>query len=110
MKDHIMLTYVSGGVEYRGCIPRESLSSHMEHLRNTFPPGHNFNAEKLCDLIPKIYSIKINEDVTSTQDVPFILYKVFCSDSEQMLRLQRPCTIVWDFFRYYCEEAKKNNK
>ena len=97
MKDHIMLTYVSGGVEYRGCIPRESLSSHMEHLRNTFPPGHNFNAEKLCDLIPKIY-------------VPFILYKVFGSDSEQMLRLQRPCTIVWDFFRYYCEEAKKNNK
>lgn len=107
MKD-IDLIYVTGKTTYNGIIVRKDFLDQMSNMASWFQ-NCNFNALKLQSLIPDIVSIKINDDIIETQDVPFIVYTTVNNPSEQILKLRRPCDIIWDFFKFYCNEAVKNS-
>lgn len=108
MKKMIDLTYVEKGVSYKGSIVRESFLNYMQHLVSWYP-DRNANATKLCELIPEMESIKINQDILDTQDVPFIEYKCPEDSRTKMLRLSRPCRIIWSILEDYCDQAKNNH-
>lgn len=106
MKKDIDLIYVKDKVTYVGSIDRNAFLDHMSHMVTWFP-NCNFNALKLTELIPKFTCITINEDIIKTQDVPFIVYTTCDSAAENVLKLRRPWTIIWDFLMFYCNETTK---
>ena len=101
----IELTYIENGKTYKGTINREAFFALMIDTSD-FYPDRNANAKKLCELIPEFQSIKINKDIIETQDVPFIEYTTFENSVSNMLRLSRPCRIIWSIFEDYCDQAK----
>lgn len=104
MKKDIDLIYVTGKKTYNGVIKRDLLIDEMSHVASWFQDC-NFNALKLLDLLPIITTVTINDDIISTQDVPFILYTTENSAEQQILKLRRPCNIVWSFIMNFCNQA-----
>lgn len=102
----IQFTYVENGKIYHSTIDRYYLLDQMEHMVEWFP-GCNENAAKLCKLLPSIDCIKINKDIIDSQDVPFIEYQNVNDNTERCMKFRRCYTIVWNFFLYQCEKAKK---
>ena len=106
-KNVIRFTYVEKGKIYHSNIDRTDFIDQMEHMVEWYPDC-NENAIKLCELLPSIDCIKINNDVIETQDVPFIEYQNINDDTPRCLKFRRFYTIIWSFFLHQCEEAKNN--
>lgn len=106
MANVIRLNYVEHGKTYHGEIDKEVFLDQMQHMVEWFPDC-NCNAKKLCELIPHMDCITINQDIIDSQDVPFLMYYAF--GQEYWLRLRRTYTIIWGFFMYHCQKAKNNN-
>lgn len=107
MKKDIDLIYVTGKKTYEGVIDRALLIEEMSHVAGWFQDC-NFNAMKLLDLLPVITTVTVNDDVICTQDVPFILYTTEEISEPQILKLRRPCNIVWSFIMNFCDKAAAN--
>ena len=109
MKDIIKLIYVKDGHEYSTDIDRTVLFEQMEYFAKSYlVDGTNYNAQKLCDIIPNIDTIKISYSVIETRDIPFFEYTLKNSPVENVFKLRRPYKIIWDIFEYHCEKAMEN--
>lgn len=104
MQDSIKLEYVDRNITYNGEINREEFLSHMQHLKETFSPQDNQISTKLVELIPNMVSIRINNDVNETQNIPYIWYVT--TETEGILKIRRCHHIVWAFLNYYCDKIK----
>ncbi len=99
MKDIIKLIYVKDGHEYSTDIDRTVLFEQMEYFAKWYlVDGTNYNAQKLCDIIPNIDTIKISYSVIETRDIPFFEYTLKNSPVENVFKLRRPYKIIWDIF------------
>lgn len=104
----ISLTYVEKGQTYHTTIDRASFINQMEHMV-TWYPGCNENATRLCELLPNMESITVNNDIIQTQDIPFFEYQSFGDEVPHCMKFMRFYKIVWSFLMFHCEQAKNNS-
>lgn len=105
MKDTIKLIYVEAGHEYSTEINRAMFLEQMKLFVKCYSAdGNNYNSLKLSEIIPTIDTIRINNSINDTQDVPFFQYTLN-DGTENIFKLRRPFKVIWEILQYYCDRA-----
>lgn len=106
----ILLFYSEDGITYLGTIDRNVFLDKMKKIISWYPDC-NQNATRLVDIIPQVESFTIHSEINRTQDVPLIEYKLLTMnphESNRVLKLQRPYSIIWAIIDQHCFETKKH--
>lgn len=107
--DVIKLTYIENGITYHGEIDRPSFISQMKHMIKWYADC-NENSTALCEILPTMESMTVNNDIIKTQDIPFFEYKIFGDSEARCMKFRRFYKIIWETINFQCQKAKNNSK
>ena len=101
----IRFTYVKDNqVPYKLQISRRDFFDFMSLLAKKFPDC-NSTSKALCEIIPEMETLTIQQMALDTLDVPYIIYTLADSDVKNILKIRRTNRIIWSYFMFFCDKA-----
>ena len=97
----ISLEWITKGEEHHKELVRDELNVVFEGLIRGFQDDNEISKRFVSDIIQFAKTIRINQDVNETQDIPFITYE---GEHLNLLKIPRCHKIVWAILDKYCTE------